>query len=180
MTPKHEQDDERNVAQELEQDLARRAEEPLDGSDDALLRELAGVMGATDPVPPGLVERVQFALALEELHAEVAEIVRTPVDPVAVRTSQTVEASVETITFTAEDLRVMVAVGRDEAGGAVRIDGWVSPAGVVEVVARQENGELTASSGETGRFVLVGLAHGHLQLVFRMDSRTVVTPAFEV
>lgn len=180
MTPTHEQHDEQDDGQELEQDLTRRAEEPLDGSDDALLRELAGVMSAVDPVPPGLVERVKFALALEELHAEVAEIVRTPVDPVAVRTAQTVEASVETITFTAEGLRVMVAVWRDEVGGGVRIDGWVSPAGVVEVVAHQETGDLTVTSDETGRFVLVGLAHGHLQLVFRMDSRTVVTPAFEV
>jgi hypothetical protein len=166
----HEQDD----------DLARRAEAPLDDSDDALLRELAGVLDAVDPVPAGLVQRVQFALALDELHAEVAQIVRTPADPVAVRADRTVEAGVETITFTSQDLRVMVAVGRDEVGGGVRVDGWISPAGVVEVVARREAGDHEVVSDETGRFVLSGLGHGHVQLVFRMGARTVVTPAFEV
>ena len=54
------------------------------------------MLDAVDPVPDRLVERLQFALALDEVFAEVAQIGRVPDDALTVRTDLADAARTET------------------------------------------------------------------------------------
>ena len=49
---------------------AHLADQPLDATDTALLTEVAALYDVVDPVPADLVERVKFALALDEVFDE--------------------------------------------------------------------------------------------------------------
>jgi hypothetical protein len=86
--------------------------------DAALLAELGRVVAMVDPVPPGLVERVQFALELEDLDVEVARWERN--DRLAGVRSIVDQG---TITFTVSDLTVMINLTK--TGRCHRIDGWL-------------------------------------------------------
>lgn len=142
--------------------------------DDPLLTELGRLVDELDPVPADLVERVQFALELEDLDVEVARWERT--DALAgVRGAES-----GTITFTVRDLTVMINLTK--VGTAHRIDGWLVPEGEygVEVrVAGYESSSTMADDG--GRFVLEAVPRGTTQIVVHVDGascrRTVVTPA---
>ena len=56
---------------ELEELLAA---EKLDPTDFAILNSLRAFYDENDPVPDGLVERIQFEITLDALHAEVATL----------------------------------------------------------------------------------------------------------
>ena len=56
---------------ELEERLAA---EKLDADDFAMLNSLRAFYDENDPVPDGLVERIQFEITLDALHAEVATL----------------------------------------------------------------------------------------------------------
>ncbi|OLR89845.1 hypothetical protein [Actinokineospora bangkokensis] len=141
------------------------------------LAEVAHLVDDLDPVPPGLVERTQFALAIEDIDAEVELEAARWADsrPLAgVR-----GGAPGTITFFVGDLTVMVNVTR--TGERQRIDGWLVPAGehAVEVrVADHDSAKTTADEG--GRFVLTEVPRGTTQILVRMTGgqkpRTVVTP----
>lgn len=156
----------------------------LDATDQALLAEVAAMLETVDPVPDGLVERLQFALALDEVYDEVAQISRVPDDALAVRTELADATRTETLTFSAERLTAMVTLSA--AGpGLVRLDGWVSPAGVRRVGLRMQRVDEEVVTDESGRFVVDRLRQGFVQLVFHPhgaddDSGLVVTPLFKV
>ncbi|WP_257901677.1 carboxypeptidase regulatory-like domain-containing protein [Saccharothrix obliqua] len=128
-----------------------------------------------DAPPAGLVERIQFAVALEDLDVEVARWQRT--DSLAgVR-----GGNPGTITFTVDNLTLMVNF--TPSGARHRIDGWLVPAGehTVEVrVAEHESSTTKADDG--GRFVLADVPTGTTQIVVHLvdargvPGRTVVTP----
>ncbi|HVV11214.1 carboxypeptidase regulatory-like domain-containing protein [Amycolatopsis sp.] len=143
--------------------------------DELLLAELGRVIAMADPPPAGLVERVEFALELENLDVEVARWVRD--DELA-----GVRSSVDqgTITFTVSDLTVMINLTR--TGRSHRIDGWLVPAGVHGVEVRvAEHGSSQTTADEGGRFVLEEVPRGTTQIVISVGGagcdRTVVTPA---
>lgn len=161
------------------------AGEPLDPTDVGLLEELAEVYALADPVPAGLVERVQFALALDEVYDEVAQLTRVPLDALATRAEELTGTRTETLTFTAERLTAMVTVTRVE--GALRIDGWLTPPGRTLVRLRRQDaaGHREVQADDTGRFVLDGVPKGFAQLSFhRLDGddaeAAVVTPLFQL
>jgi hypothetical protein len=140
--------------------------------DEALLAELDRMIDEFDPPPAGLVERIQFAIALEDLDVEVARWERA--DSLAgVRGGDQ-----GTITFTVSDLTVMINLTR--IGENNRIDGWLVPAGEHSVEVRvAEHGSRETISDEGGRFVLDGVPRGTTQIVIQLDgppARTVVTP----
>ena len=58
---------------------------PLDESDVALLAALRALHAELDPVPAGLTDDVKFALTVQALHAEVAELTRLSADSALVR-----------------------------------------------------------------------------------------------
>jgi len=160
-------------------DVDALAAAPMDDQDEALLRELDTMLKTLDPMPDDLVDRVRFALALDEVHAEVAEMTRMSFDALAVRADPGVEAATTSLTFEAGTLTAMVNVTRT-GDDRHRLDGWVTPPSAVRVTARMQEGVLEAESDDTGRFVLDGLPGGFAQLVLRHEGGTVVTPMFEL
>ncbi|MFL6144750.1 MAG: carboxypeptidase regulatory-like domain-containing protein [Labedaea sp.] len=140
--------------------------------DDAMMAKVAYLVDKLDPPPAGLVERAQFAIAIDDIDVEAARWANDR--PLAgVR-----GGAPGTITFFVGDLTVMVNVTR--TGERQRIDGWLVPAGEhgVEVrVADHGSSETTADEG--GRFVLTEVPRGTTQILVRMKAdrpRTVVTP----
>jgi hypothetical protein len=150
-------------------------DDPRGYEDTAVLSELARLVYELDPPPADLVERVQFAIDLENLDVEVARWERAG-SFAGVRGGQP-----GTITFTVDNLTLMVNF--TSTGARHRIDGWLVPAGehTVEVrVAEHESSTTTADDG--GRFVLSDVPTGTTQILVHLvnargeRSRTVVTP----
>ena len=142
-------------------------------SDDLILAGIGRFLDELDPPPDDLVQRVQFALALEDLDVEVARWER--LDTLAgVRGSGT-----GTITFTVSDLTVMINLTK--IGKLHRIDGWLVPAGQYGVEVRvAEHGTSSTTADEGGRFVLDNVPRGTTQILVHLGDvscrRTIVTP----
>lgn len=148
-------------------------------TDDDLMAEVARLVNELDPPPPGLVERTQFAVALEDIdrHVELEVAWMDNRSLVGVRGGLP-----GTITFFVGDLTVMVNVTR--TGERQRIDGWLVPAGAHGVEVRvADHGSTVTTADEGGRFVLTEVPRGTTQLLVRMNaeqSRTVVTPTVDL
>lgn len=160
------------------------ADRPLDATDTDLLTEVAALYDDVDPVPADLVDRVKFALALDEVYDEVAQITRVPVDAAAVRSGLADAVCTDTLTFAAAHLSAMVTVTRSGTG-RVRVDGWVSPLGERRVSIRMQGTAVDTVTDDSGRFVVDDLREGFAQLVFhpREDEGAdglVVTPLFKL
>lgn len=164
--------------------IADSATQLLDDVDASNLARLAEMYDAVDRVPDGLVDRIKFGLALEEVFAEVAQVSRLADDAMAVRGESTSATRTETMTFSAEALTAMVTltrVGRDR----LRLDGWIAPGATMSVRLRMQGERRQTVSDETGRFSFDNLPDGFAQLSFhptapdRSDA-SVVTPLFEL
>lgn len=162
------------------------SDEPLDERDADLLARLATIFRGGDPVPDGLVERSLFALTLEGLHTEVAELQRVDAPALALRGASDGEgsASVEarTITFSADSVTVLIALSVSESG-AVRIDGWTAPATVFAVELYRPDGVSGSVSDDDGRFVIADVPPGPASLVMRRadgTGRPVSTPVIDL
>jgi hypothetical protein len=160
--------------------IAALAAAPLDEVDLALLDRLAAEYAQTDPVPDGLVERVQFAMTLDALHAEIAQLTRMD-DLVGARAEAASEA--QTVTFTSSSTSTMITVTPTGADRA-RIDGWATDAAGIAVELRTVDGSLHTQADEDGRFVFEDVPRGMVQFVLRHPEDTalppVVTPALEI
>jgi hypothetical protein len=155
-----------------EPDDAPGADEPMDGTDLALLAGVRDVYAELDPMPADLVDRVQFALALEDLDFEVFRLSSAD-EPVAARGVE----ETRTITFDSDTLTVMFSVS-PSGTATVRLDGWLAPPAAHRVELRTEGGAIQTSADEDGRFAVEGVPHGLAQLVVHPSgSRAVVTPS---
>jgi hypothetical protein len=148
-------------------------------ADDALIAEVARLVDELDPPPPGLVERAQFAVAIDDIRNIEVEVAQWADN----RELAGVRGGLPgTITFFVGDLTVMVNVTR--MGERQRIDGWLVPAGAHGVEVRvADHGTTSTIADEGGRFVLTEVPRGTTQLLVRMDteqSRTVVTPTVDL
>jgi hypothetical protein len=172
-----------------ERTLAELSDEPVDDRDLAALRQVRALYDAIDPMPDDLVERIGFALALDEMYDEVARMTRMPVDALAVRGEQTAKRT-ESLTFSADRFTAMVTVTRP-APDRLRLDGWLAPAGPWRVRLRLRGGGESETVADTdGRFSFEGLPEGFGQLSFHPDAAasdaegdglsTVVTPLFQL
>ena len=151
----------------------------IDDVDVDVLQQTAALFATLDPVPAGLVDRINFGLTLEALHAEVAELQRSA-NFVGVRAET--DSDVQTVTFTSTALTTMITV-TPTPGDRVRIDGWIAPAGRVTVELRARLETRQTEADEDGRFVFEDVPRGLAQFVLRPDGgdgRTVVTPAIEI
>lgn len=161
-------------------DLDQLASGEIDADDARVLAELANVFDALDPVPPGLVARTQFAMTLDALHAEIAELQRTP-ELAGVRSGEQTEA--QTVTFTSASLTTMVTITPASAD-RVRIDGWAAPGGGLTVELRLAVRTLSTTADSDGRFVFEDVPRGLGQFVLRPRSGTaqpaVVTPSIDL
>ena len=161
----------------------------LDPADERVLAMLARASDEFDPVPAGLVDRVQFALALDEVYDEVARLQRMtePADLVGARSAEAAE-QVCRITFTADAATVMVTL-TPSGPGQVRVDGWLAAAGDLpaagwSVRIRADGRNWQADVDADGRFSVDAVPRGLAQLVFappaQADRHAVITPTFEL
>lgn len=150
--------------------------QPFDATDAAILRELREIQSRTDPCPAGLVEQITFALTVQALQAEVAELTSTA----GVLTRAAVEDADEavTVTFSAESVSIMLTVS--EAGpGRARIDGWLTGGGAEVELTGPEGAPISTVADVDGRFVLDGVPRGAARLLVRRgQERPVLTPTF--
>ncbi|GIH26682.1 hypothetical protein Aph01nite_49920 [Acrocarpospora phusangensis] len=124
-----------------------------------VVAELGELCSLLDPVPPGLVDRIAFALELES--GDCAILSSREELTAGVRGGET-----RTITFDSAGLSVMIDIAGTPAG-AVRVDGWLAPPGAHLVELRNPHGTRTARADDDGRFVLDEVPRGLCQIVVR-------------
>lgn len=160
--------------------LVELTEGQLDAEDARVLAQLANLYTSLDPVTDGLVDRVQFGITLDALHAEIAELQRSG-DLIGVRSAEATDA--QTVTFTSASLTTMVTITVTSADRA-RLDGWVAPGGGVSIEVRVSDGSQHTTADADGRFVFDDVARGLAQFVLRPPTGStlppVVTPSIEI
>jgi hypothetical protein len=154
--------------------------EPLDQFDELVLAGVREVQARLDPVPAELADDIKFALSVQALHAEVAELQRLGAEGALVRSVDYTRA--ETLTFTSDQLSVMVTITELD-GERVRLDGWVSGAAGIDIELRQRSRSSTTTADDDGRFAFASVPHGMVQFVFHPGDdtrRPVITPHVEI
>lgn len=160
-----------------DEDGAPGAEDLIDELDLIMLADVRALYEALDPVPEDLVARSTFALDLVGLEDEVA---RLEPEGLAAAGARGTEQS-RTITFDSESLTIVVQASA--FGGTLRVDGWLAPPAARRLRLRAGEQDFEAESDELGRFVVLGVPRGLVQIVVEgeggMDGggRSVVTPA---
>jgi hypothetical protein len=167
-----------NTSNDREAELAAQELEP---SDYALLNSLRAYYDESDPVPDGLVERIQFELTLDALEAELATLMQLDLADAGVRSAAT--EAVRTITFTSESLTTMVTL-TPQPGETVRVDGWAAPGGGIRVEVLLPSGPRETFADDDGRFVFDGLPSGLAKFALHVpkgtDISTVLSPTIEL
>lgn len=160
--------------------LADLAAGQIDADDVRVLSQAAHVYDSLDPVPAGLVDRIQFAITLDALHAEIAELHNTG-ELTGVRSAEATEA--QTITFTSASLTTMVTITPISAE-RVRLDGWVAPGGGASIELRIVPDTRHTTADSDGRFVFDDVPRGLAQFIVRPPAGSaqapVVTPSIEI
>jgi hypothetical protein len=153
------------------------SDERLDEIDQAILDQLRVVQTQSDPPPPDLDARVQFAIALEQVDFEVARLA----DDLLVGSGARSAERTRTLTFDSDSLTIMISLA-DAPDGQVRLDGWLAPAGPLRVELRignpaqpprasshdttaQETTAHETTADEAGRFFFEAVRHGLAQLL---------------
>jgi hypothetical protein len=154
-------------------------DEPLDGTDLALLAGIRELYQAADPMPADLPERIRFSLALPDLEYEVALL--SAGEDQRLLAARGAEQS-RTITFDSDSLTIMIRIDANSDGTA-RMDGWLAPPQRRRIDLRLADGTLLAVADDNGRFVFGRVPRGSAQLIVRADEEaaqpghTVITPA---
>jgi hypothetical protein len=160
---------------------AELAGQPLDPSDFALLNFLRAYYDEHDPVPDGLVERIQFELTLDALHAELATLMQMDMAGAGVRSAA--PEAVRTITFTSESLTTMVTL-TPQPDGTVRVDGWATPGAGIRVELLLTDGPRETYADDDGRFVFEDVPSGLAKFVMYVprgeEISTVLSPTIEL
>ena len=148
---------------------------PLDDTDRAVLAGVRDFWAAADPVPAGLLDRIKFAIELENVDLEVMRL--TDVQTAAARGDE----QSRLITFDSESVTIMVSI-RPNPDGTIRVDGWLTPAGRHPIELRTSGNGVATTSDEDGRFVLDTIQPGMAQLIVRPTgtTRTVTTPSISL
>ncbi|GAB3497922.1 hypothetical protein [Flexivirga sp.] len=150
---------------------------PIDAADERVLRALGSILSASDPAPAGLADRVKFALTVEALGAQVAELLEPA--PVGVRSSYD---TITTVTFSGDEVTVLLTL-EPQRRPRRRITGWLSTADATARV-HGPDGPVDAAIDEDGRFEIeftrAGLVHLVIQLPGDPPGRPVVTPPIQI
>ncbi|MGB3761894.1 MAG: hypothetical protein WA966_01640 [Ornithinimicrobium sp.] len=146
---------------------------PLDATDVQILAELREVYARIDPVPASLPERLKYAMTVQMLEAEVAELTAMPM--ATVRSSSAEQ--IDTISFSGSSMSLMVSLVTDSAG--VRVDGWASQGGAVVEIRFTDDGEpqeRVVVCDEHGRCVFEDLPPGPAHFIIWSDESKASTP----
>lgn len=150
----------------------------LDAIDAAILDDVEALFKAVDPVPSDLVARTAFAIDLVGIEDEIARL-----DPVGLHAvgARGAEES-RTITFDSESLTIVVQAS--PSGATLRVDGWLAPPAERRLRLRAGEVDFVAQSDELGRFVVLDVPRGLVQIVVEGEegagtdrARQVITPA---
>ncbi|MCW2844967.1 MAG: hypothetical protein JWN22_2883 [Nocardioides sp.] len=147
-----------------------------------LLDVVRRVWTERDPVPEGLVARMQAAAATAglDLDLELMLLVERSEELVGARGT----ATAYTLRFEYDGTQLLLRVDGD--GDGCRVDGWLTPAVPMTVRAltvRGDRREWVTTVSERGRFELPDLPSGLVRLRLEPDDATVPalgTPAFEI
>jgi hypothetical protein len=156
----------------------RDGAQPDDGN---LLLAVRDFFETVDPMPFDLPERIQFALALHDLEAEVTRMART-VNETA-RVARGAEES-RIVTFDSDRLTIMIRI-ESNPDGTARVDGWLAPPQAHRVEMSMADESITAVADDLGRFVFHRVPRGTGRLIVRppqasLATNTVVTPALSL
>ncbi len=156
------------------------AGEELDLSDLQLLASIQACYGDIDPVPPGLVERIQFEITLDALNAELATLIQLDLSAAGARGAT---EEVRTITFTSDSLTTMVTLTA-EGEGTVRVDGWAVPGAGIRVELLLTDGPRETRADDDGRFVFDAVPNGLAKFALYVPNgdevATVLSPTIEL
>ncbi len=160
---------------------------------DRVFDELEAMWTHRDPMPTGLVERMQAVAAAEatladtDLDYELMLLIERSTELAGTRGAAT---TAYTLTFTADGLDLMVRVGGARDDGTTRLDGWIVPPAPATVRATQvqdaadgEPRSWEAEIDERGRFEFAALPPGLYRLWLDArddDAKAFGTPAFEI
>ena len=136
-------------------------DQQLDDLDFEILDGIRALFERVDPMPPGLPDRVSFALAMRGLESEVARLV-TEEDPRLVGARGTEQS--RTVTFDSASLSIVIRIEENQ-NGSVRIDGWLAPPQPREIEMQTSARTLSARSDEQGRFAFAEVPQGTARLV---------------
>lgn len=138
-----------------------------------LLRIVREVWEDHDPVPEGLVPRMQAAVAFAgaDLDLELMELVERSTELVGARGS-----AAYTLRFSHSGTDLLLRVAVDS--GRSRVDGWIVPPEpmTIRAVQGEEPQGHSAVVSEAGRFEFTGLPLGLLRL--RLEPHDAARPAF--
>lgn len=159
----------------------------LDDKDQRILDEVRELYARLDPCPAGLTERIKFALTVQALNAEVAELTRGEA-LTGVRSDQAgaAPALTGTISFSTQSLTLGISAS-EASEGFRRIDGWVTgwpPPVLIEIHEVGADAPMqTVEADEHGRFVFESVRSGPVYFRIRRvpedpDERPVLTPTF--
>lgn len=158
--------------------------EAVDAQDLSNLRAVRDLYAHADPVPSDLTERMKFAITVQALHAEVAELMDSALLLTRGAEARTEPTPTDSVTFTAASVSLMVTPSDDDETGRIRLDGWVTvPGATVEVVTTEAS--RCEKADADGRFVLGDLPHGPVHFVIMTDPadqaiRPVITPTIQI
>ncbi|HEU5486780.1 MAG TPA: hypothetical protein VFU98_17885 [Microlunatus sp.] len=164
-------------------ELAWAAEE-LDASDATLLEQIAEAYAEFDPVPDGLVERIQFAITLDALQVEVATLTQLDLAVGGARSAATASETTRTVTVTAESVTTLITISR-QPDASIRVDGWAVPGAGLGVEVLLALGSRNTEADDDGRFVFDDLPAGPAKFVLHATdadgaASTVVSPTIEL
>jgi hypothetical protein len=158
-------------------------------SDDGLLAGVRSYWESRDPVPEGMMARLQTSAALAasdlygvSLDIELMLLVERTEELAGTRGTST---SAYTLRFAHAGVDLLLRISTDSTTS--RIDGWVVPPSAITVVVQRTSAtgwsdETSLEVGNAGRFELPDLAPGMLRL--RLEpangSTSFMTPAFEI
>jgi hypothetical protein len=162
------------VSQDRADDRAETQGLPED--DVALLAAVAAMLDAADPVPPGLVDRVRFAIELDDVDVELSRLVEMS-SLVGARSDEFTRL----VTFQGDSLTIMITLEQG-VDGTTRIDGWLTPAACRRIEVRCPAGPRSTESDDTGRFSLDAVPAGTVRLVVHDPdgAHRVITPTIEL
>jgi hypothetical protein len=154
----------------------------LDEHDEELLRLLRECHEQLDPMPESVVQRSLFALAVEDIDAEVLRLAEE-IRPAAAGVRGGPEGEeARVVTFDSDSLTIMIRISQHTE--TVRIDGWLAPPQVCRVELRSGQRTLDAAVDAEGRFALDAIPRGLAQLVVRLGETltggcgpSILTPA---
>jgi hypothetical protein len=149
---------------------------PLSDLDAAILSGVRHLWEMVDPMPPGLVDQVQFAIDLDNIDLEVSRLTELR-ELAAARTDELARL----VTFASDSLSIMITI-EPRGDGTARIDGWLTPGACHEIELRSPARPMSTSSDDAGRFALDSVPAGIVQLIVHLtgNSRRIITPTMEI